>query len=201
MSTPFAHTPNNAQQPPAAGAPYGMGPAPSAQRPSRKKGPIILSVLGALMLLGSIAVGVILIAVGGMSIAGNHNGLQRIPGTSGSFEATADEELFLYTLNGEQVSCHVTGPGQITDGDSSMTNSITRDGQEWVSIDSFVVDTTGTYDISCEDGPVAIGPPVSVGGIFGTLGGALIIMFGGAFGALLLFVGLLWFFLARRRVR
>ncbi|WP_170957881.1 hypothetical protein [Brachybacterium timonense] len=42
-----------------------------------------------------------------------------------------------------------------------------------------------------------IGPPVNVLGVFASVSGLLLAVFGGGFGFLLLMIGLIWFFVTR----
>src|SRR5699024_5563188 len=68
----------------------------------------------------------------------------------------------------------------------------------WVSVDSFTAEQAGDYEVTCDDAPVAVGPPVSIGGIFAGLGGILLAVLGGALGFLLLLLGVILLIVRKR---
>ena len=83
--------------------------------------------------------------------------------------------------------CTIDGPS-VGEG-TIQTSGFGNEGREWVSFDSFTAEEAGDYTIDCGGTPVMIGPPVSIGGIFG----------GGVLGFLLLMVGVIILLVRRGR--
>ena len=85
------------------------------------------------------------------------------------------------------------GPG------TNQSSSTTIDGTTWVSFASVEATATGEHQIDCDSPQVAVGPPVSLGGIFGAIGGVLLGIGGGILGFLLLLAGLIWWLVTRKK--
>lgn len=187
---------------------YGAAPAPaygsagSAPAPQKKsKGPKVLMILGGIILLLSIIIGTVLTVMGVGSAAGSVNDIEELPGGSGTVTAEAGDMLQLYAPAGSTgVTCDVVTPdGSAPGPGTNQSSTTTFDGVEWVSFASFEATTAGEYQISCDSPQVAVGPPVSLGGIFGAIGGILLGIFGGILGFLLLLAGLIWWLVARKK--
>ncbi|WP_394215409.1 hypothetical protein [Brachybacterium vulturis] len=179
---------------PGAPSPQGFAPAP-AKKPS--KAPMILIILGVVVLALSVIIGVVLAVIGFGGTVSDLDELEVFESGSGSISAEAGESLQIYVQEGASVpSCTIDGPavGEGTNQSSSM-----NDGENsWVSVDSFTADQAGEYTVTCGDTPIAVGPPVSLGGIFAGLGGILLAIGGGALGFLLLVIGVIWLIVRKR---
>lgn len=183
----------------------GAAPAPaygSAAAPQKKsKGPKILMILGGIILLLSIIIGTILTVIGVGSTAGSIDGLEELPGGSGTITVEAGDQLQLYAPEGATgVTCTVMTPDGSEPGPgTNQSSTTTKNGVTWVSFASFEATTAGDYDISCDSPQVAVGPPLSLGGIFGAIGGVLLGIGGGILGFLLLLAGLIWWLVTRKK--
>ena len=181
---------------PAAGAPtpHGAPPAP-AKKPS--KAPKILIILGAAILALSVIIGVVLAVIGFGGAVSDLDDLEVFDSGSGTVTAEAGESLQVYAEEGAPVpSCTIDGPA-VGEGTSQNSTAGTNEAT-WVSVDSFTAEEAGEYEISCDQGPIAVGPPVSVGGIFAGLGGILLAIGGGALGFLLLLIGVILLIVRKR---
>ncbi|MCT1999181.1 hypothetical protein M3C58_13465 [Brachybacterium muris] len=175
---------------------FGSAPAPR----KKSKGPAILMVLGGIILLLSLIIGTILTVVGVGNTADGLSEIEQLPGGSGSITAEEGDVLQLYAPEGTTATCTIMTPDGAEPGPGTNQSSTTTfDGVEWVSFASFEATTAGEYQISCDSPQVAVGPPVSLGGIFGAIGGILLGIFGGILGFLLLLAGLIWWLVARKK--
>lgn len=180
---------------PGAPAPYDGGPAPVKKR---SKAPKILIILGSVILALSVIVGVVLAFIGIGGAAGNLSELEEFSGGSGTITAEAGDSLQIYAEEGAPApECAVDGPsvGEGTSQSSSMSDGETS----WVSVGSFTAEEAGEYTIECSDGPIAVGPPVSIGGIFAGIGGVLLAIGGGTLGFVLLALGVILLIVRKRR--
>lgn len=199
--------PGHGSEPAPAPAPaYGSGTAPaygSTPVPQKKsKGPKILMILGGIILLLSIIAGTVMTVIGIGNTASGLSEIQELPGGNGTITAESGDVLQLYAPEGSgPIACTIVTPdgaepGPGTDQSSSTTMD---DGQTWVSFASFEATSSGEHQISCDSTDVAVGPPVSIGGIFGAIGGVLLGILGGILGFLLLLAGLIWWLVTRKK--
>lgn len=185
---------------PSAFPPHPGGPA--AASPAKKsKAPAILMIIGGIILAISLIIGTVITVVGLRATIGGVGDIQVFSEGSGSI--TADEgdviQLYAETDTAPPVcEVHAPGPDSVGQG-TSQSSSTTLEGRSWSSFDSFTANDAGSYEIDCGGTPVAVGPPVSIGGIFGTVGGILLGIGGGFIGFVLLLIGLILWFLGRRR--
>ena len=188
---------------PYAGAPQGgpWQPAPTAPVKKRSKGPLVLLLVGALILVLGLLAGILTAVIGFGATAKGIGDIQVYSSGSGTYTAEAGEDVQAYMPEGSAMpSCSVTTPDGAQPGDGvNQSSSTTIDGQTWVSFDSFTATSAGDYQIDCGGAPVALGPPVSIGGIFGGIGGVLLAVFGGLLGFLILLGGIIWMVVQRRR--
>lgn len=183
-------------------SPYGNQPPGPSPAPKKKSVlPKILIVLGAIILALSLAIGITVTVIGIVSTSGGAGDIEVFDGGSGSYTAEEGEVLQYYKQAGtETPGCDITAPSQEAIGDgTNQTSSITLDGTEWESFDSITANEAGEYTVDCFGTPVAIGPPVSIGGIFGAIGGVLIAVGGGFLGVVLLAIGVILVILNKRR--
>lgn len=174
--------------------PYGTAPAP-AKKPS--KGPKILIILGSVVLALSVIIGVVLAVIGFGGAVSDLDDLEVFDSGSGTVTAEAGDSLQVYAEEGAPVpNCSIDGPA-VGEG-TSQNSTAGTDEATWVSVDSFTAEEAGEYEISCDQGPIAVGPPVSIGGIFAGLGGILLAIGGGALGFLLLLIGVIWLIVRKR---
>ncbi|MGO1896637.1 MAG: hypothetical protein ACTH1O_12460 [Brachybacterium sp.] len=180
---------------PGAPGPYG-GASAAVKKPS--KAPKILIILGSVILALSVIIGVVLAVIGIGGIAGDLSELEEFSGGSGTISADAGETYQIYAEEGAQnPTCIVDGPA-VGEG-TSQSSSISDGETNWVSIDSFTAEEAGEYSIDCSDGPIAVGPPVSIGGVFAGVGGVLLAIGGGALGFLLLAIGVILLIVRKRK--
>src|SRR5690625_5677803 len=85
----------------------------------------------------------------------------------------------------------------VCSSDLSSTRSL--GDTSWESFDSFTAPSSGEYEIDCAGMPVAVGPPVSIGGILGAVGGVLFAIGGGFLGFVLLAIGIVLWLLNRKK--
>lgn len=172
---------------PGAPSPQGFSPAP-AKKPS--KAPKILIILGSVILALSVIIGVVIAVLGFGSTIGGMGELQEFDSGSGTITAEAGDSYQIYAVEGEPTpTCTVDGPA-VGEG-TFQSSSIDIAGTSWVSVDSFSTDEAGEYSVDCGDARIAVGPPVSIGGIFAGLGGIFLAIGGGALGFLLLVIGVI----------
>ncbi|ASK65292.1 hypothetical protein CFK39_04975 [Brachybacterium avium] len=183
-------------------AAYGQGGVPSpgfAPAPAKKpsKAPKVLIVLGSVILALSVIIGVVLAVIGFGGTVSGMNELEVFDSGNGTVTAEAGESLQIYAEEGAAVpSCTIDGPAV---GPGTGQSSTMGDGEHsWVSVDSFTAEEAGDYEVSCTEAPIAVGPPVSIGGIFAGLGGIALAIFGGALGLLLLVIGVVLLIVRKR---
>src|SRR5699024_3781412 len=168
MSSPYAT--------PASGPEPQFTPAP-ASKPSRA--PRVLMTIGGAIIATSVIIGVIIALIGLVTTLTTAQGevIQLY-----AEEGTAAPTCTLYTPDGAQPE-----PGTYQSSTRSLGDT------SWESFDSFTAPSSGEYEIDCAGMPVAVGPPVSVGGILGAVGGILFAIGGGFLGFVLLAIGIvLW---------
>lgn len=186
-----------------AAQPYQHPAGPGSPAPKKKsKGPTILMILGGVILLLSLIVGIIMTVAGVGSAASSINDLEELPGGSGSVTLEEGDIFQLYSPAGATTptTCSIMTPDGSEPGPgTSQSSTTTKDGVEWVSFASFEAPSSGEHQISCDSTPVAVGPPLSIGGIFGAIGGVLLGIFGGILGFLLLLAGLIWWLVTRKK--
>lgn len=176
-------------------SPQGGSSSP-ATKPS--KAPKILIILGAVILALSVVIGVVMAVIGFGGAVSGLDDLEVFDSGSGTISAEAGDSLQIYVEEGAPVpSCTVDGPS-VGEGTSQNSTAGTNEAT-WVSVDSFTAETAGEYMITCDGGPIAVGPPISVGGIFAGLGGILLAIVGGALGLLLLAIGVILLIVRRSR--
>lgn len=196
MSAPYTGPP--APQPgPFSGAPQ----TPQAQ-PKRSALPVVLLVIGAVILVGSIIIGAVVAVLSFRSTASGMDSIEVFDSGSGTYTAESGELVQAYVPEGAMIpSCSIAGPtpDAVGEGDSSRSSSTTIEGQTWSSFDSFTAQADGDYEIDCAGTPVALGPPVSIGGIFGTIGGIAVAVGGALLGGLLVLIGGIWLIVRRSK--
>lgn len=178
------------------------GPAPEftpvlAKKPSRA--PKILMIIGGAILVLSVIIGVIITVLGIVSITGGD--FEEFPSGNGTFTAEQGDVVQLYAEEGTPApTCTLYTPdGTEPEPGTDQTSSRTTEGTTWDSFDSVTAPATGEYEIDCVGTAVAVGPPVSIGGIFGTVGGILFAVGGGFLGFVLLAVGIVLWLLNRQK--
>ncbi|APX32832.1 hypothetical protein BH708_08990 [Brachybacterium sp. P6-10-X1] len=194
--------PNPAPQPGASPyGPAGSGPVPTPKKTG--KAPVILIVLGGVILAVSVIAGIVITVIGISSAAGGISDIEVLDSGSGTVTAEEGDLLQFYAKAGTPMpSCQVVGPsdGALSDG-PNRTSSTTIDGTQWESFDIAEVKESGEFEIDCGGTPVAVGPPVSIGGIFGAVGGVLLGVGGGFVGFVLLAIGVILLIMRRRAAR
>lgn len=182
---------------PSAPQPVSTAAAPA---PRKRRGPKILMIIGAAIAVLAFGVGAVA-AVLGLSTAGSTAQDMVTMNGTGSYTAEADELVVVYRPEGApDPTCQVLPPDGGTAGEgNSVEYSMTVNGTTWESFDSFTATTAGEYQFDCAGDTIAVGPPVSVGGILAGVGGILSAVFGGGFGLLLFLIGLIWFFVGRKK--
>lgn len=180
--------------------PYATGtgaPKPKSKMPLIGK---ILTFVGAGLLVLSIIGGIIMTFAGASSLSGFDDEAIRVNGaTSQHFEAGSEWQMYIPENSG-YTSCTISGATPVSKG-PNQTSTYTFDGQTYKSIDGFTVKETGTYSITCSQPDVIIAPPVSVGGVFSTVGGILIAVLGGLLGAGLTLLGIILWVVGNKKAR
>ena len=176
--------------------PQSGGPAASVKKPS--KAPTILLIIGGIILVLGVGIGVVMAVAGIGGAMDTIDELEVHDSGSGTLTAEAGQTYQLYALqDGPTPSCAVDGPA-VGPG-TFQSSTITTRGSSWISVDSFTAQEAGQYSFDCSEGPVAVGPPVSIGGIFTGVGGILIAVLGGALGLGLMILGLILLLVQRSR--
>ncbi|MFC7464371.1 hypothetical protein [Brachybacterium sp. GCM10030252] len=191
--------PNSAPVPP----PGSMGQQHPGSGSGRKKFgrvPNILVIVGAIILVLSIALGITLTVLGITRTAGGLGDIEVFDSGSGSVTAEAGDDIQFYAEEGTQIpTCEVMGPSPEAIGEGThQTSSTTKGGRTWASFDSITANEAGEYSFDCGGTPVAVGPPVSIGGIFGAVGGVLLGLGGGFLGFVLVVIGVILLIIRRR---
>lgn len=110
-----------------------------------------------------------------------------------------NQAMQLYAPEYSTPSCRIAGPAEPAAG-PNQTSSFTYEGVQVESFESLRFTTAGTYTIACT-GKAIIAPPLSIGGIFSTIGGVLLAIFGGGLGVVVMIVGIVLWVMGARRSR
>ncbi|MGO1977387.1 hypothetical protein [Brachybacterium tyrofermentans] len=181
---------------------FGQHPGQPPQRTGTGKAPKILIILGSIILALAVIIGAVLAVIGISTTAGGIGDIEVFDSGSGSVTAEEGDVLQYYVETGtEMPSCDITAPSAEAIGEgTAQTSSTTIDGRQWESFDSITANEAGEYTVDCAGTPVAVGPPVSLGGIFGAVGGILLAVGGGFLGFVLLAIGVILLIVRKRRV-
>lgn len=190
-------------QDPRPGVQQGQAPAPDPRPRGTGKAPTILMIIGGVVLVLSLAIGITLAVIGISTTSGGIKTIEVFDSGSGGVAAEEGDVLQLYKEAGtSDPSCRITGPSEGAVGEGTIqTSATTVDGEQWQSFDSVTAHEAGVYRVDCAGTPVAVGPPVSLVGIFGAVGGILLGLGGGFLGLVLLGLGVLLLVLRKREVR
>lgn len=195
--------PNPYQPGPNQPGPYGYGgyppPAPPKDRTGMRLWGKILTAVGVVILVASVAIGVVL-AVSGISQVVDQADQAFVvdPRAEHRYDAGDTFALFRPDNAAATPSCEITGPAALERG-SDVTAEFPYDGTQVRSFDSYKVVEAGTYSFLCS-GRVVVAT-IDLGGIFSGVGGVLLAVFGGGFGAVLLLIGIVLWAIAGRRPR
>ncbi len=120
---------------------------------------------------------------------------------TGAFTAEKGEQTVAYHEEDSRVPrCAVDTPdGSGIEPELDGSFSFDKNGRSWESFDGFTAPASGEYKVDCDEDTIMIGPPVNVLGVFASVSGLLLAVFGGGFGFLLLMIGLIWFFVTRKK--
>lgn len=191
--------PSSPLAPQPAGQPSGWNQAGVTPLPPKKpsKAPKILIILGSAILALSLIVGIVLAVIGLGGAFSTADELEVFDSGSGTITAEAGESLQVYGAEGASYPlCEIDGPS--AGPGTIQTSTITSGGTDWYSVESFTAEEAGDYTITCDEGPVAVGPPVSMGAIFAGVGGIFLAIGGGALGLLLLAIGVVLVIIRKR---
>lgn len=188
MTIPFAS--------PAPGREPQFTPLP-AKKPSRA--PKILMIIGGIIMALSVIIGVVVSVIGFTAALGGD--FEELSSGSGTFAAEEGDVIQLYVQEGTPAPrCALNTPdGSEPTPGSFQSSTRTTGGASWTSFDSFTAPVAGEYQIDCGGTPVAVGPPVSIGGIFGAVSGILVGIGGGFVGFVLLAIGLILWLVGRNK--
>ncbi|MBA5845968.1 hypothetical protein [Gordonia amicalis] len=195
--------PNPYQPGPNQPGPYGYGgyppPAPPKDRTGMRLWGKILTAVGVVILVASVAVGVVL-AVSGISQVVDQADQAFVvdPRAEHRYDAGDTFALFRPDNTAATPSCEITGPAALERG-TDVTAEFPYDGTQVRSFDSYKVVEAGTYSFLCS-GRVVVAT-IDLGGIFSGVGGVLLAVLGGGFGAVLLLIGIVLWAIAGRRPR
>ena len=186
-------------QPPSQPAPQYIPAAAPAKKPS--KAPRILLIVGGVILALSVIIGVVVAVIGFRGVAADAAQMEIVSGT-GTLTAEAGDSYQLYVEQGMPAPmCVVDGPTPEAVGEGvSQSSTVTFQGTAWESFDSFTATEAGEYSVIC-DGTVAVGRPVSIGGIFTGIGGIFLAIAGGGLGLLLILIGVILLIVRRSATR
>ncbi|MCS6712244.1 hypothetical protein JSY14_09520 [Brachybacterium sp. EF45031] len=129
---------------------------------------VLLSLLGLGMLIFAF------VNVAGMT-RGAANAIHELPGGQGVITLDQGETIQLYGIEGDPTPrCTIVGPpgAEMQEG-MMFTSSRGVDGRSWVSFTPILTaSASGEYVVECDaEGPVAVAPPISAAGLFGSIGG------------------------------
>lgn len=184
----------------------GAFPGPGSPMSGRKKphaSAIWLVSIGAVIVVASVAVALVLAFWGFGKVAGMADEAHEIEGST-TVELEAGSQWQFYGLDATSAphgpgTCTVTGEGASTLAPgTNQTSTFTYKGNSYSSFDSIEVSTTGEYTFTCTVDDVVLAPPVSMGGIFGGVGGILVGVFGGILGFLLVIAGVIVWVVTRK---
>lgn len=187
------------------GYPAPNGPAPTGKVPGKgmKRAGVIMLIVGLVFLLIGVVALVISIVkvVGGLSDVAD-NSTVFSGSTTLQLESGKDMQAYVQA-DSTAPSCTIRGE----DGSTPKTNTVetqstvTVKGESWESFGSFTATKTQQYQMDCDgSGEVMVAPPLGggfVGGVFGIFGGIGV----GAFGFVLLVVGVILFFVGRSKAK
>ena len=197
---PGQYGPANPYQSGPYGAPGGYPPpTPPKDRSGMRLWGKILTAVGIVVLVASLAIGIAL-AVGGISQVVDQAEQAFVVDPTGEQNYAAGETFALFTPESSagDPSCEITGPAAL-ERESGVTTEFTYDGTQVRSFESFGVKESGTYSFTCSDRVVVA--TIDLGGIFSGVGGVLLAVFGGGLGAVLLLIGIVLWAIAGRKPR
>ncbi|MFE0749421.1 hypothetical protein [Gordonia sp. NPDC058843] len=176
---------------------YPPPPPPRKDRAGMRRWGKILTLVGVVILVLSVAVGVILAVAGiGNVVDQADKAFEVNPTAEQYYDAGDDFQLFSTSASNGVPACEITGPAALASG-TNTTTEFTFDGSGVESFDSFEVVESGTYSFRC-DSPAVVAS-LDASGIFSGVGGVLLAVFGGAFGGLLALVGIVLWIIAGRK--
>ncbi|MDS1115795.1 hypothetical protein RD149_18770 [Gordonia westfalica] len=183
--------------------PYGYGGYPPPPPPKDRKGMRlwgkILTVVGIVILVASVAIGVVLAVSGiGQVVDQAEQAFVVDPRAEHRYDAGDTFALFRPDNTAATPSCEITGPAALERG-SDVTAEFPYDGTQVQSFESFEVVEAGTYSFVCSDRVVVAS--IDIGGIFSGVGGVLLAVFGGGFGGVLMLIGIVLWVIAGRKPR
>lgn len=160
------------------------------------------TILGLVIMLGSVAVGVFFAATGFGKVADMADNAFVVE-DSVTRQFDAGDEIYLFGqstgTNYERPNCQITGPAPTKDVTSNIETTFTYDGRSVKSYQGVGFTKTGSYTIAC-DGYTVATPELSAAGIFQSVGGILLAVFGGGAGLLFAVIGgILWIVGASRK--
>ncbi|UEJ83901.1 hypothetical protein Bra3105_06215 [Brachybacterium halotolerans subsp. kimchii] len=169
-----------------------------------KKAGLIMLIVGLVLCLIGIVVFVVAI-VKVVGVASDVSDNSTVFNGSATIELEAGKDMQAYVHEGETgPSCTIVGADG-TNPDTGTVNqksTVTTEGTDWESFGSFTAKSTQEYTITCDSpNEVMVAPPVSVGGIVGSVGGIIGGLLVGGFGFLLLVVGVILFFVGRSKAK
>ncbi|MDH3047606.1 hypothetical protein [Gordonia alkanivorans] len=197
---PGRYGPGNPYEPGPYGPPGGYPPPPPRKdRTGMRLWGKILTAVGIVILVASLAIGVAL-AVGGISQVVDQADQAFVVDPTGEQNYDAGDTFALFTPESSagEPSCEITGPAA-PERTSEVTTEFTYDGTQVKSFESFEVKEPGTYSFICSERVVVAS--IDLGGIFSGVGGVLLAVFGGGFGAVLLLIGIVLWVIAGRKPR
>ncbi|MBD0021191.1 hypothetical protein GII33_17900 [Gordonia pseudamarae] len=162
----------------------------------------LFTILGILIMLVSVVVGVIFAVTGFGKVADMADNAFVIEG-SVTRQFDAGDEIFLFGQSSgtdyERPNCRFDGPAPTTTVTSGFNTTFTYDGRSVKSYQGVGFTESGSYTITCDSYAVATSE-ISAAGIFQSVGGVLLTVFGGGAGAFLAVVGgILWIIGASRK--
>ncbi|WP_439032062.1 hypothetical protein [Gordonia terrae] len=177
---------------------YPPAPPPRKDRSGMRRWGKILTLVGVVILVLSVAVGVVLAVAGIGDVVDQADKAFEVNPTAEQYYDAGDTfQLFSSAANGVP-SCEITGPAALESGTNTSTE-FTFDGSGVESFDSFEVVESGTYSFRC-DSPAVVAS-IDASGIFSGVGGVLLAVFGGGLGGLLALVGIVLWIIAGRKPR
>lgn len=176
---------------------YPPPPPPRKDRAGMRRWGKILTMVGVLILVLSVAVGVVLAVAGIGTVVDQADKAFEVNPTAEQYYDAGDEfQLFSTSASNGVPGCEITGPAALAPG-TNTTTEFTFDGSGVESFDSFEVVESGTYSFRC-DSPAVVAS-LDASGIFSGVGGVLLAVFGGGFGGLLALVGIVLWIIAGRK--
>lgn len=172
-------------------------PPPRKDRAGMRRWGKILTLLGVVILVLSVAVGVILAVAGIGNVVDQADKAFQVDPTAEQYYDAGDEfQLFSTSASNDVPACEITGPAALASG-TNTTTEFTFNGSGVESFDSFEVVESGTYSFRC-DSPAVVAS-LDASGIFSGVGGVLLAVFGGGLGGLLALAGIVLWIIAGRK--